>query len=249
MRAHLRPALVQEEAFQGLRVGEHAARLRHRDRPGGSAPPPASEVTESFLSETQLQLQTEKRKKKKLDHKRMTARGEEGGGLGRVAFGAVGGAMADVVPRLVTYPLETLKSRSIVTPILNKQLLNKDPAAQLPKPRLAWRETLSRTYQTLGLWRGFFPGVHVALLGTIPGSAAYFFGYEVGKMATAGHSPAVQGAASGVAAQLIANVFHTPIDNVKERAQVQESVVRAGGQKRVYSTSELVRRVVREEGK
>lgn len=179
----------------------------------------------------------------------MTARGEEGGGLGRVAFGAVGGAMADVVPRLVTYPLETLKSRSMVTPVLNKQLkLNKDPA-ELPKPRLAWRETLSRTYQTLGLWRGFFPGVHVALLGTIPGSAAYFFGYEVGKMATAGHSPAVQGAVSGVAAQLIANVFHTPIDNVKERAQVQESVVRAGGQKRVYSTSELVRRVAREEGK
>ena len=178
----------------------------------------------------------------------MTAREEEGGGLGRVAFGAVGGAMADVVPRLVTYPLETLKSRSMVTPVLNKQVLSKDPA-QLPKPRLAWRETLSRTYQTLGLWRGFFPGVHVALLGTIPGSAAYFFGYEVGKMATAGQSPAVQGAVSGVAAQLIANVFHTPIDNVKERAQVQESVVRAGGQKRVYSTSELVRRVAREEGK
>lgn len=174
--------------------------------------------------------------------------GEEDVGLGRVAFGAVGGAMADVVPRLVTYPLETLKSRSMVTPILNKQLKSKDPA-QLPKPRLAWRETLSRTYQTLGLWRGFFPGVHVALLGTIPGSAAYFFGYEVGKMATAGQSPAVQGAVSGVAAQLIANVFHTPIDNVKERTQVQESVVRAGGQKRVYSTSELVRRVAREEGK
>ena len=68
LRAHLRPALVQEEAFQGLRVGEHAARLRHRDRPGGSAPPPASEVTESFCQKPSCSsTKSEKKKKSKSD--------------------------------------------------------------------------------------------------------------------------------------------------------------------------------------
>ena len=34
---------------------------------------------------------------------------------GKLVFGAIGGAMSGLFPRLVTYPLETLKSRTQVS--------------------------------------------------------------------------------------------------------------------------------------
>ncbi|QDZ25838.1 mitochondrial carrier protein [Chloropicon primus] len=181
----------------------------------------------------------------------------EGGGgaedLKKLAFGALGGAFSGLLPRLVTYPLETLKSRSQVRATLTTSV----------EGRTTWANAVTRTWRSHGILKGFFPGVHVALLGTIPGSATYFFGYELGKAVFQsdafqdssvvrelglGKSAGLQGAVCGISAQLFANVIYTPVDITKERMQVQASLVASGQQDRLYTTTELVKRIANKEG-
>jgi hypothetical protein len=120
---------------------------------------------------------------------------------------------------------------------------------------------VKETWLRHGPWKGFFPGVHVALLGTIPGSATYFFGYELGKSMYAsdfvqqalkgtslGSSVGLQGAFCGVSAQCVANLIFTPIDIVKERMQVQAALLATGKQTRLYTTAEVVASIARKEG-
>ena len=199
--------------------------------------------------------------------------GGGGGGTGKLLFGALGGAFAGLLPRLVTYPLETLKSRSQVRSTLevkgvdavvqNKKILNSTATAASARTstRSILIRTVCETWRTHGVWKGFFPGVHVALLGTIPGSATYFLGYELGKSmytsdlvqnalqgTSLGSSAGIQGALCGVSAQCVANLMFTPIDITKERMQVQAALLASGRQTKLYTTRELVRKIVREEG-
>ena len=172
----------------------------------------------------------------------------------KLVFGAIGGALAGLGPRLVTYPFEVLKSRSQVRTAIHK-------SAALPSVPLS--SIVRETWKRHGLRKGFFPGVHVALLGTIPGSATYFFGYELGKSVfqseyvqrqmgatgtSLGRSAWFEGALCGVTAQCIANIVFTPVDITKERMQVQANLVATGKQPRLYTATEMIVRIARNEG-
>lgn len=75
------------------------------------------------------------------------------------------------------------------------------------------------------LWRreglaGFFRGFGAVALGTIPGQAAYFGGYECGNFVVPDSYGVVGDMGVGCIAQLFAGVAFTPIDIIKERLQV-----------------------------
>ncbi|KAG1657964.1 hypothetical protein FOA52_004735 [Chlamydomonas sp. UWO 241] len=67
-----------------------------------------------------------------------------------------------------------------------------------------------------GLYRGFAP----AAIGSVPGNAAYFGGYELGRALVPAGSGTLGDMAVGGVAQLVAGVVFTPVDIVKERMQV-----------------------------
>lgn len=57
-------------------------------------------------------------------------------------------------------------------------------------------------------------------VGSIPGNAAYFGGYELGRALVPSSMGVLGDMATGAIAQCIAGVAFTPVDIVKERLQV-----------------------------
>lgn len=70
---------------------------------------------------------------------------------------------------------------------------------------------------------GFYRGFGAILVGVVPASAAYFGGYESGKLLVGGGGGVAGDMAVGLWAQLVAGVVYTPIDIVKERLQVHRA--------------------------
>lgn len=70
---------------------------------------------------------------------------------------------------------------------------------------------------------GFYRGFGAILAGVVPASAAYFGGYESGKLLVPAGAGVAGDMAVGVWAQLVAGVVFTPIDIVKERLQARRA--------------------------
>lgn len=70
---------------------------------------------------------------------------------------------------------------------------------------------------------GFYRGFGAILAGVVPASAAYFGGYESGKLLVPAGAGVAGDMAVGVWAQLVAGVAYTPIDIVKERLQARRA--------------------------
>lgn len=70
-----------------------------------------------------------------------------------------------------------------------------------------------------GIW-GFYRGFGAVLVGSIPGSVAYYGAFEAAKLVLPPGSGVAGGLATGAAAQLVAGAIFTPMDVIKERMQV-----------------------------
>lgn len=68
--------------------------------------------------------------------------------------------------------------------------------------------------------RGFYRGFGAVLVGSIPGSVAYYGAFEAAKLVLPPGSGLAGGLATGAAAQLVAGAIFTPMDIIKERMQV-----------------------------
>lgn len=145
------------------------------------------------------------------------------------------GVVAGLASRLVTFPADTLKARLQVAGALHNSHSNssspgcRHPAgAPSPPPHkltgaTGWAPPLAAAARVL--WRregpsGFFRGFGAVALGACPGQAAYFGGYECGKMIVPESYGVIGDMGVGCIAQLIAGVAFTPIDIIKERLQV-----------------------------
>eukprot|EP00208_Stichococcus_sp_RCC1054_P007262 CAMPEP_0206141942 /NCGR_PEP_ID=MMETSP1473-20131121/14842_1 /ASSEMBLY_ACC=CAM_ASM_001109 /TAXON_ID=1461547 /ORGANISM="Stichococcus sp, Strain RCC1054" /LENGTH=305 /DNA_ID=CAMNT_0053536713 /DNA_START=230 /DNA_END=1147 /DNA_ORIENTATION=+ len=136
----------------------------------------------------------------------------------RLGASMLAGGASAIAARCVTHPVDTLKARMQLRGALQPAL-----AGASSSGGTTWHaaRTLARTEGLVGFYRGF----GACLLGFAPAQAAYFGGYEAGKVLTAplrrnGHTAAA-GVATGVFQQLIAGALFTPIDIIKERLQVQ----------------------------
>ena len=107
------------------------------------------------------------------------------------------GAMAGLLSKVLTHPMDTVKA--------NLQIQGAVHGARRTNP---WR------MPTASLFRG----IGAVALGTAPCSAAYYASYEHGK-AIFGDT-ATGGLLTGLYAQLLAGVVFTPVDVLKERLQV-----------------------------
>ena len=143
--------------------------------------------------------------------------------------------ISGLASRLVTFPADTLKARLQVVGALDSTHSNssspshRHPAGAPSPPAhkltgaTGWTPPLATAAQVL--WRreglsGFFRGFGAVPLGACPGQAAYFGGYECGKLVIPERYGVVGDMGVGCIAQLFAGVAFTPIDIIKERLQV-----------------------------
>lgn len=143
------------------------------------------------------------------------------------------GVIAGLASRLVTFPADTLKARLQVVGALESSLSNSSSAQQPaatstpPARKITGEKRWGPPVATAArlLWRreglpGFFRGFGAVAVGTAPGQAAYFGGYECGKMIVPERYGLLGDMGVGCIAQLFAGVAFTPIDIIKERLQV-----------------------------
>ena len=69
--------------------------------------------------------------------------------------------------------------------------------------------------------RDFYKGFGPVLLFSVPGTMAYYAGYETGKQVVPERFGVFRDGAVGVVAQLFAGAIFAPMDILKERMQVQ----------------------------
>ena len=130
---------------------------------------------------------------------------------------------AGLASRLATYPADTVKARLHVQGAGSATLATYRGAGHAAAAIL-------RAEGARGLYRGLGP----VLAGALPGSMAYYWGYEAGRRAApallpAGASPAARDVATGAVAQVLAGVLFTPVDVVKERLQMHGFVRGSAG--------------------
>lgn len=138
------------------------------------------------------------------------------------------GVVAGLVSRLVTFPADTLKARLQVVGALRNNCSNGSSAVPLASAKVPGGNPGAPPAAAVAqlLWQreglsGFFRGFGAVALGTVPGQAAYFGGYECGKLIIDQDHGMLGDMAVGCIAQLIAGVAFTPIDIIKERLQVR----------------------------
>jgi len=124
----------------------------------------------------------------------------------------LGGAMSGALARIPTHPLDTIKA----------QLQVGQGIAGSSRSLIA---AISKVFKTEGV-RGFYRGIDVAMLGSVPASMLYFSSYEACRDALLSHVPALQSTpsvahfAAGMVAESVSCVLWVPIDVLKERSQV-----------------------------
>jgi solute carrier family 25 citrate transporter 1 len=163
----------------------------------------------------------------------MRADGGGDGGDGADALGVARegarGAIAGVLARAVTHPLDTMKARA--------QVMGAVTRARSPS-----RATTVGTIGARGLYAGFGA---VAVFAPFA-SGAYFIGLESGSRWFG--DGALGAAATGAWAQALAGVVYTPMDVIKERLQTQNVLsanARAGAYKHWVDAGRMI---IREEG-
>eukprot|EP00884_Botryococcus_braunii_P017889 jgi/Botrbrau1/4784/Bobra.0325s0007.1 len=128
-----------------------------------------------------------------------------------VVNGFAAGAISSLLSRSLTYPLDTIKSQ-----------LQMESAADHSSPRAALR--LVRQVAASEGVPGFYRGFGAVLVGSIPGSMAYFGAFEMAKVLLPADSGLAGGLATGAFAQLLGGLVFTPMDIIKERLQAQRQM-------------------------
>lgn len=139
----------------------------------------------------------------------------------------LGSALAGIVSRIFTHPIDTAKSR------LQAQYSPSSSSSKYAMP--SYRGTfdaLSKTFHAEGI-HGLYRGFGAILVGGTPGTVAYLCTYEIAKGCLgdlrgnhednneAGSSNFVVHFSAGMIAETVACIIYVPVDVIKERLQVQ----------------------------
>lgn len=128
-----------------------------------------------------------------------------------VLSSSIAGIISTSVAKIMTHPLDTIKS---------KLQIHKSEFETI-------RNIFKLTYKNEGI-RGFYKGLNITLLGTIPASALYFGSYEFAKKYLTKTSNTNKDYlihfCSGMFAELIACIIFVPVDIIRERRQIQVNV-------------------------
>ena len=138
----------------------------------------------------------------------------------------VAGAASGLASRLVTHPMDTIKSRMQVNKTTKASFI--DAATRAGNRALSARNNNNINNAFVGYYKGF----GAVALGSPLASGMYFLGYETTKKTlakvrgddggetTAAAAAAMDNVLTGIVAQALAGIAYTPVDVIKERMQV-----------------------------
>ena len=141
----------------------------------------------------------------------------------------VAGAASGLAARLVTHPMDTIKSRMQVHAAATERTGHRGGA--LPRSGFG-RNMITNTNTNINAFFGYYKGFGAVALGSPFASGMYFLGYETTKKTLAkvrgddggGETTTAAAAAdnvlTGIVAQALAGIAYTPVDVIKERMQV-----------------------------
>ena len=142
----------------------------------------------------------------------------------------VAGAASGLAARLVTHPMDTIKSRMQVHAAATERTGHRGGA--LPRSGFGRNMITNTTTTNINAFFGYYKGFGAVALGSPFASGMYFLGYETTKKTLAkvrgddggGETTAAAAAAdnvlTGIVAQALAGIAYTPVDVIKERMQV-----------------------------
>ena len=144
----------------------------------------------------------------------------------------VAGAASGLAARLVTHPMDTIKSRMQVHAAATERTGHRGGA--LPRSGFG-RNMITNTNTNINAFFGYYKGFGAVALGSPFASGMYFLGYETTKKTlakvrgddgggetttTAAAAAAADNVLTGIVAQALAGIAYTPVDVIKERMQV-----------------------------
>ena len=142
----------------------------------------------------------------------------------------VAGAASGLAARLVTHPMDTIKSRMQVHAAATERTGHRGGA--LPRSGFGRNMITNTTTTNINAFFGYYKGFGAVALGSPFASGMYFLGYETTKKTLAkvrgddggGETTTAAAAAdnvlTGIVAQALAGIAYTPVDVIKERMQV-----------------------------
>lgn len=130
-----------------------------------------------------------------------------------VAISTISGILSGSIAKLFTHPLDTIKSKSQI---------------YQTKEHMTIRQVVKITLEQEGI-SGFFKGLPITLIGSIPASGLYFGSYEFAKKnllssGTFKDHDFISHFAGGMFAETISCILWVPIDIIRERRQVQSNL-------------------------
>jgi hypothetical protein len=151
---------------------------------------------------------------------------------GFVLSSGIAGFIAASFAKIVTHPLDTVKSKLQIQKMEFQTI----------------RQMVRDTYKSEGV-KGFYKGLNITILGTIPASALYFGSYEFAKKYLTSRSKSNEKDffihfSSGMFAELIACIVFVPVDIIRERRQIQSSV----SSYKYASDTDALKQIVSKEG-
>ena len=143
----------------------------------------------------------------------------------------VAGAASGLAARLVTHPMDTIKSRMQVHAAATERTGHRGGA--LPRSGFG-RNMITNTNTNINAFFGYYKGFGAVALGSPFASGMYFLGYETtkktlakvrgddggGETTTTAAAAAADNVLTGIVAQALAGIAYTPVDVIKERMQV-----------------------------
>eukprot|EP01100_Stratorugosa_tubuloviscum_P012568 TRINITY_DN5_c0_g2_i1.p1 TRINITY_DN5_c0_g2~~TRINITY_DN5_c0_g2_i1.p1 ORF type:complete len:296 (-),score=137.07 TRINITY_DN5_c0_g2_i1:239-1126(-) len=142
------------------------------------------------------------------------------------------GSIAGVVADAITHPADTIRAR-----------------LQVQKNQTGTLEAFALTINKDG-WKALYRGFPIVATFTVPAHGFYFFGYEVSKRALRkdlpnDKKPASVHFLSGIVAELCGALLWTPMDVVKQRLQVQGTIIQCY---KYNGSIDAIKTIFREEG-
>ena len=142
----------------------------------------------------------------------------------------VAGAASGLAARLVTHPMDTIKSRMQVHAAATERTGHRGGAL----PRSGFGRNMITNTNTNNAFFGYYKGFGAVALGSPFASGMYFLGYETtkktlakvrgddggGETTTTAAAAAADNVLTGIVAQALAGIAYTPVDVIKERMQV-----------------------------
>ena len=141
----------------------------------------------------------------------------------------VAGAASGLAARLVTHPMDTIKSRMQVHAAATERTGHRGGAL----PRSGFGRNMITNTNTNNAFFGYYKGFGAVALGSPFASGMYFLGYETTKKTlakvrgddgggetTTAAAAAADNVLTGIVAQALAGIAYTPVDVIKERMQV-----------------------------